>query len=450
MVDSGNQISNGYVNFYNVYKTMVDNALARPPQADIQAYCWRTANKVGFNIQVKNLSAVTLSSSNSATVHAIVYEDAHVKVTNRFARAAVDQGISNLAPNATATFTLETPDLSNVIWDNLHFVVLVDYRPSGSVGAFDTLQAAIALPLDTTPPSVVSSVRADPNPTTAASIRFTVTFSEAVTGVDTADFTLTVTGVTGASITSVSGGPTAYTVNVNTGTGSGTLRLNVVDNDSIIDGSSNSLGGVGAGNGSFTDGETYTVSGMPIFADVPFSYWAMSWIERLYAAGITGGCGTNPLTYCPEDSVTRAQMAIFLERGMNGSAFTPPAGTGTVFADVPLSYWAVNWIEKLFADSITSGCGTNPLIYCPDNPVTRSQMAVFLLRAKHGAAHVPPAAAGIFTDVPASYWAAKWIEQLYAEGITTGCLTSPLLYCPEDSVTRAEMAVFLVQMFNLP
>jgi len=127
---------------------MVDTALARPAQAEIQANWWRSGNKVGFYVQVKNLSTVTLSSgANSATVHAIVYEDAHVHDTNRFARAAVEAGISNLAPNATGTFTLETPDLSNINWDNLHFVVLVDYRPSGSAGAFDMLQAAIALPV---------------------------------------------------------------------------------------------------------------------------------------------------------------------------------------------------------------------------------------------------------------------------------------------------------------
>jgi hypothetical protein len=195
--------------------------------------------------------------------------------------------------------------------------------------------------------------------------------------------------------------------------------------------------------------QNYTVT-ISSFADVQTTHWAWTWIERLYSAGITSGCGTNPLTYCPEDSVTRAQMAIFLERGMNGSTFTPPAGTGTVFADVPLSYWAVNWIEKLFTDGITGGCGTNPLIYCPDNPVTRSQMAVFLLRAKHGAAYTPPPAAGLFADVPTTYWAANWIEQLAGEGITTGCGTSPLTYCPEDSVTRAQMAVFLVRTFNLP
>jgi hypothetical protein len=148
MVDSGNQISNGHVDFHNVYKAMVDTELARPAQAEIQAYWWRTGNKVGFYVQVKNLSSVTLSSgANSATVHAIVYEDAHVHDTNRFGRAAVETEISSLAPNATAMFTLETSDLTDVNWDKLHFIVLVDYVPPSSAGAFDMLQAAVALPI---------------------------------------------------------------------------------------------------------------------------------------------------------------------------------------------------------------------------------------------------------------------------------------------------------------
>jgi len=186
------------------------------------------------------------------------------------------------------------------------------------------------------------------------------------------------------------------------------------------------------------------------FTDVSNSYWAWSWIERLYNAGITTGCGTNPLIYCPEQSVTRAQMAIFLERGMRGSTYTPPPGTGTVFADVPLSYWAVNWVEKLFADGITVGCNISPLLYCPDDSVTRAQMAKFLLKAEHGASYTPPAVGGStgFNDVSTSYWASAWIKQLAAEGITTGCGSGN--YCPEDPVTRAQMAVFLVRTFNLP
>ena len=186
------------------------------------------------------------------------------------------------------------------------------------------------------------------------------------------------------------------------------------------------------------------------FADVPASQWYYSWVERLYAAGITSGCSLSPLLYCPDDPVTRAQMAKFLEKGIHGSAYTPPAGTGMVFVDVPLSYWADNWIEKLYADGITSGCILSPLSYCPDDPVTRAQMAKFLLVAKHGAGYTPPAVGGStgFGDVSTSYWAAAWIKQLALEGITSGCGGGN--YCPDDSVTRAQMAKFLVLTFNLP
>ncbi|MBI5840291.1 MAG: S-layer homology domain-containing protein [Chloroflexi bacterium] len=117
----------------------------------------------------------------------------------------------------------------------------------------------------------------------------------------------------------------------------------------------------------------------PIFADVPDSYWAVSWIERLYNNGITGGCGTNPLIYCPEAEVTRAQMAVFLLKGIHGSAYTPPAvGSGTGFTDVPNDYWAAAWIKQLAAEGITGGCGNGN--YCPESPVTRAQMAVFLVK----------------------------------------------------------------------
>jgi hypothetical protein len=139
-------------------------------------------------------------------------------------------------------------------------------------------------------------------------------------------------------------------------------------------------------------------------------------------------------------------MAVFLERGMNGSSYTPPAATGMVFGDVPTSYWSASWIEKLYADGITGGCGLGN--FCPDQSITRAQIAVFLLRAKHGSSYTPPAATGVFPDVPTSYWAAPWIEQLYAESITGGCGGGN--YCPDQAVTRAQVAVFLVRTFNLP
>jgi hypothetical protein len=184
-----------------------------------------------------------------------------------------------------------------------------------------------------------------------------------------------------------------------------------------------------------------------IFNDVPTTYWANNSIERLYNAGITGGCSLAPLNYCPDSTVTRAQMAVFLLKGIHGSSYTPdPVGTSTGFSDVPVGYWAANWIKQLAAEGITGGCGTG--IYCPDATVTRAQMAIFLLKAKYTSTYNPPVAIGSFVDVPVGYWARNWIEQLAVEGITSGCGVG--VYCPDTGVTRAQMAVFLVKTFNLP
>jgi len=179
------------------------------------------------------------------------------------------------------------------------------------------------------------------------------------------------------------------------------------------------------------------------FDDSPTDYWAFRFIESVGRAGITAGCGNN--NYCPTEPVTRAQMAVFLERGMNGSGFSPPAAIGNVFLDVGAQDFAASFIEQLSNDGITSGCGNSN--YCPDDEVTRAQMAVFLLRAKHGSSYSPPPATGVFDDVDLGHWAVHWIEQLAVEGITAGCGGGN--YCPDAQVTRDQMAVFLVRTFEL-
>ncbi|MCL4275835.1 MAG: S-layer homology domain-containing protein [Anaerolineales bacterium] len=187
----------------------------------------------------------------------------------------------------------------------------------------------------------------------------------------------------------------------------------------------------------------------PTFADVPFNHSAWQYIEAIYNAGITGGCTTTPLNYCPNNTVTRAQMAIFLLRGIHGSSYTPPAvGDGTGFNDVPTTHSAAAWIKQLAAEGITGGCGNGN--YCPNQAVTRAQMAIFLLRAKYGDDYVPPAVGGSsgFNDVPAGSSTAPWIKQLAAENITGGCGGGN--YCPNQAVTRAQMAIFLQRTFNLP
>lgn len=191
---------------------------------------------------------------------------------------------------------------------------------------------------------------------------------------------------------------------------------------------------------------TFTSGPPSTFMDVPSTQPFYAWVEELVKAGITTGCATSPPQFCPDATVTRAQMAVFILRGIHGGSYQPPAAAG-LFADVPFVQPFAGWVEQLAREGITGGCATNPMQYCPDAGVTRGQMAVFILRAKHGATYSPPAPAGMFGDVPAGHPFASWIEQLAREGITSGCGSTT--YCPDATVTRGQMAVFLVRAFNL-
>ena len=166
-------------------------------------------------------------------------------------------------------------------------------------------------------------------------------------------------------------------------------------------------------------------------------------IERLAAAGITKGC--NPPSndrFCPDANVTRGQMAAFLVRALDLSA--GPAGT---FTDDNGSIFEPS-IEALAAAGITRGCNppTNDQ-FCPGSPVTRAQMAAFLRRALPGSIATGPPAA--FADISGTIFEAD-IEWLGASGITKGC-NPPTndRFCPNNQVTRGQMAAFLVRALNL-
>jgi hypothetical protein len=117
-----------------------------------------------------------------------------------------------------------------------------------------------------------------------------------------------------------------------------------------------------------------------MFTDVPLTDPLAAWIEQLAREGITGGCSTSPMQYCPDTTVTRAQMAVFLLRAKHGSGYVPPAPIGAMFLDVPGAHPFARWIEQLAREGVTGGCSSSPAQYCPDAPVTRGQMAVFLVR----------------------------------------------------------------------
>jgi len=178
------------------------------------------------------------------------------------------------------------------------------------------------------------------------------------------------------------------------------------------------------------------------FADVPATNIFHDDIITVATAGVTAGCGGS--NYCPTALVTRAQMSVFLLKSEHGSSYVPPGCAG-VFADVACPSPFADWIEQLASEGVTAGCGGGN--YCPDASITRSQMAVFLLKTKQGSSYVPPPAVGIFGDVPVGSFAADWIEDLYNRGIAGGCSASPLLYCPNNPVNRGQMAAFLVNTF---
>lgn len=190
---------------------------------------------------------------------------------------------------------------------------------------------------------------------------------------------------------------------------------------------------------------TVTANTITPFADVPYGHWALDYIQSIWAYGITGGCINLPLTYCPNIAITRAEMAVYIERGVHGGSFNP--GTPTLTYTDTTANFARYFIEALKADGITGGCGGTQ--YCPNYPITRAQSAVFLLRGRSGSAYVPPDPTGtVWVDVPSTHWAARWAEELGTDHISVGCGGG--YFCPEGIVSRAEMAVLVQRTFNLP
>ena len=159
-------------------------------------------------------------------------------------------------------------------------------------------------------------------------------------------------------------------------------------------------------------------------------------IEALAEAGIFTDTECGPQRFCPHEPIPRWVMAVWLIRMLGDD---PPAKAVSRFADIPTGLWWIRYTERLADRRVTIGCATNPPRYCPDQPVTRAQMATFLIRALQLAPAQTPAG---FQDTQNSVHATN-IDTLAAAGITQGCATGPLRYCPDQPVTRAQMATFL-------
>ena len=129
------------------------------------------------------------------------------------------------------------------------------------------------------------------------------------------------------------------------------------------------------------------------------------------------------------------------------SAGTLPNGWIVNFLDVPESQQFNQFVNILVRNEITVGVGGGNYGVAQDT--LRQQMAVFLLKAKHGICYTPPpCTVPIFGDVPCSSGFAPWINELVAEGITGGCGAG--IYCPTSPVLRQQMAVLLLRTFEAP
>jgi hypothetical protein len=180
-----------------------------------------------------------------------------------------------------------------------------------------------------------------------------------------------------------------------------------------------------------------------VFTDVPPSAYYFDAVNIMSTKGVTAGCGNN--MFCPTDTLTRAEMAIFVVRAIYGSdnfSYNPTP----IFNDVSTTDFGFAWIQALSQLGITAGCGNDD--FCPNEVVTRDQMAVFLVRGRLGSTTVFTYPGNpYFTDVPTIYSLYPWIQRLAYDQITDGCGNG--MYCPTETISRADTSILLVRaMFN--
>jgi Zn-dependent metalloprotease len=191
------------------------------------------------------------------------------------------------------------------------------------------------------------------------------------------------------------------------------------------------------------------------FADVASTHPYFTDIEILYANGLTGGCGTAPLKFCPDQIMNRAMASVFMVRGAYGAGFVPNPASLKFKDNWSGVLYARPWAEAMRELNLTSGCQASPLLYCPTKQLNREQAVIFGLKMKYGNDYMPPAATGtVFADMTnPDYYATDWAEKAYADGIITSCGTDTKTgkpkFCPNVLVTRGLGAYIIVRAKNL-
>jgi uncharacterized repeat protein (TIGR01451 family) len=234
-----------------------------------------------------------------------------------------------------------------------------------------------------------------------------------------------------------------------------TVTVNVAGNSPTLVVNQVSVSGGGSVAASATDPTTVTTTAE--FEDVPATASYFDAANRMFQLGVTTGCvaGSTPQTrsFCPNESVTREQMAAFIVRAVTGTTTPAIYNTTPYFTDVPTTNPFFPHIQKLESLGITTGCAAG--LFCPTDTIPRWEMAIFMIRARlalYGATFTT-ATTPYFADVPTNVEGNgvpfPFIQRSYEEHITAGCGTDPLIYCPDELVTRGQMASFIMRgLFN--
>lgn len=251
--------------------------------------------------------------------------------------------------------------------------------------------------------------------------------------------TMTVTASSGCNPVGTVGAPGAITATANPTAGTGVYTIEVPANSGLLPKAFRATGGF-----------LPTAALIPLiqdaanpvqpFDDVPLGHTFFNHIAILKDRQVTRGCTFDARSYCPQGIVTRAEMATFLARALNLGG----GGGEQFFEDVPPTHPHYAAIQAIRVRGITFGCATLPDRYCPDQALTRGQMAALIVRAIMGDTFhysgVPS-----FLDVTPAYGFFRHVQKMKELGVTLGC--TPQTYCPDSLTTRGEMAAFLVRAF---
>ena len=215
----------------------------------------------------------------------------------------------------------------------------------------------------------------------------------------------------------------------------------------VIAGGSMGLGGVGPVSGTVPGLSSSDVEGAweaeKGYSDTADAGVHRPNVETLRERGIMEGTECGPGEFCPGDPIQRWVMAVWLVRAVDDAE--PDPARSSRFSDVDAGRWWLPYVERLADLGITRGCAVEPARFCPSDPVTRQQMASFLVRAFR----LEPAPGNRFVDVMDGSAHLADISALAASGITAGCATEPARFCPDSHTTRAQMATFLARALGI-